>query len=227
MPSVNAGARIVTSPAASMTKELPSNTSSSWPPIRLTNTSGIPVSPTRTRADLPLSLPLLVHFVGRGIDDQQHLRAGAARLQCGLGVPDVLAHQDPRLDAVQFDHRGFGARGEIALLVEHPVIGQAGLAVICQHRAVANDDGGIVDSRPVVFRIAGDQRDAAHLGFEALDRARDLCAHARMEQQILRRVSRDGQLGQHHQVGGGLLARLVRRGDDARGIALDRRRRPD
>ena len=126
------------------------------------------------RADLPLSLPLLVHFIGRGIDDQQHLRAGPARPLRGLGVPDILAHQDPRLDAVQFDHRGFGAGGEIAFFVEHPVIGQAGLAVICQHRSVADDDRGIVDSRSVVFRIAGDQRDAPNLGFEPLDRARDL-----------------------------------------------------
>ncbi len=98
MPSVNAGARIVTSPRASMTKELPSNTSSSWPPIKLTNSSGIPVSSTRAAHDLPLALRLLVHLVGRGIDDEQHLGAGRARLRArGLGLPDVLAHQNARL----------------------------------------------------------------------------------------------------------------------------------
>ena len=82
---------------ASMTKELPSNTSSSWPPIRLTNTSGIPVSATRARPTSMLALHLLVDLVGRGVDHQQHLGAGTARLARGLGLPHVLAHQNSGL----------------------------------------------------------------------------------------------------------------------------------
>ena len=96
---------------------------------------------------------------------------------------------------------GSRAGREIALLVEYAIVGQAGLAVIREHHAVAHHDRGIVDLRALVFRVAGDQRDAAHLGLQPLDRARDLGAHAGMEQQVLGRITRDRQFGQHHDVG--------------------------
>ena len=208
-------------PLASMTKELPSNTSSSWPPIKLTNTSGIAGLADSRAADLLFTLNLLVHLVGRGVDHQQHLRARRARPAAGCGIPDVLAHQNRRFHAVQFDHRRLRAGSEIALFVENPVIGQRGLAVIGEHRAVANHDGRIEDELALVFRITGDQGDPAHLALQPRDRARDLRAHARMEQQILGRIARHGEFRQHHHIG----ARSHRAPDspldDARGIALD------
>ena len=171
--------------------------------------------------DLSLALRLLVHLVGRGVDHQQHLGACTPCSRRGPGRPNVLANQNTRLDAVDSDHRGVGTGREVALLVEYAVIRQIRLAVIGQHHAVANHDGGIVDAPTLVFRIARDQSDTAYFGLEPVDRAGHLQAHTRVEQQILGRIPGYGKLGHHHDVGSRLIARLVRRGNDAQGVPLD------
>ena len=48
-------------------------------------------------ADFDLALNLLVDLVGGGVDHQQYLGAGTARLTRGLRLPDVLAHRIPAL----------------------------------------------------------------------------------------------------------------------------------
>ena len=93
-----------------MTKELPSNTNSSCPPIKLTNTSGMPDFPHPLARPPLLALGLFVDFVGRGVDDQQHLRAGAARLARRRRIPDILAHQHAGFHAVEDRRWWLGAR---------------------------------------------------------------------------------------------------------------------
>ncbi len=58
--------------------------------------------------------------------------------------------------------------------------------MIGEHHAVANHDGRIEDSSAVIFRITRDQRDTAYLAYQPVDRIRDLSAHSRVKQQVLR-----------------------------------------
>ncbi len=54
---------------------------------------------------LLLTHALLIDLIGRGIDDQQHLRALLTRLARGRRIPGILADQDPRPHAVDLDDR--------------------------------------------------------------------------------------------------------------------------
>ena len=146
---------------------------------------------------------------------------GLARLARRSRIPCILAHQDAGFHAIEFDDGRLGARREIALLVEHAIVGQAGLAMIGEHRAVANHDGRIENRRADIFGIAGDQGDAAHFLFEPLERARHLQAHAGVKQQVLRRIAGHREFRQHDHIRAIAIARLIGGGDDARGIAVD------
>ena len=76
---------MVTWPRAFMTKELPSNTSSSCPPIKLTNSqrnAGLAHAPAH---HFVLALTLLVDLVGRGVDHQQHLGPAPRAWPAGSG----------------------------------------------------------------------------------------------------------------------------------------------
>ncbi len=171
--------------------------------------------------DLLFALHLFVDLVGRGVDDQQHLRAGLARLQCRLRIPDVLAHQYARLHAVDLDEGGFGAGREVALLVEHPVVRQAGLAVIGNDRAVADHDGRIENLRPAYSGYPAIKVMPRTSCFKPLERAPHLQAHAGVKQQILRRVTRHREFRHQNHVRAMLIARSDRRRHDARGVAVD------
>jgi hypothetical protein len=82
-------------PCASITKEPPSNTSSSWPPTRLTLDHG-QADVEHALAHDVLARALLAQLVGRGVDDQQDLGTLRARELRGLRLPDVLADQQTR-----------------------------------------------------------------------------------------------------------------------------------
>jgi hypothetical protein len=111
-PSSNGGARITTLPAASITNELPSNTSSSWPPSMFTYTTGRRSSFTQRPTNV-FTVRLLAQFEGRGIDHHEHLGAGGPRQLRGLGLPDVLADQQPDAEATELHHRRLRAGLEV------------------------------------------------------------------------------------------------------------------
>ena len=94
----------------------------------------------------PLALGALARVVGRGREVHDHLGAGE-RLGGGgrPGLPDVLADREADGHAVQLEAGRRIARLEVALLVEHPVVGQVHLAVDRRHLAVGEHGGGVVD----------------------------------------------------------------------------------
>src|ERR1700733_4948162 len=172
------------------------------------------------RAHHRFSLALLVNLVRRGVDDDEELRSGRTRKLRSLGRPDVLAHEQPDAKAVVIDHRRLCARVKVALLVKHLVVRQLGLAMIGRDRAAGDQGHGIVDIKTGVFGIADDDIDAVDLGAQPLEPALDLAAKAAMEEQILRGVAREGELGKPNEVGVELLPRAARTVDDAVGIGL-------
>ena len=95
-----------------------------------------------------------------------------------------------------------GAGGEVALLVEHRVVGQEPLAVDADHPAVGAHRGRVVE---VVAGVGepddGDARPRA--GGHLVDRFAAGPHERRLQQQVLGRVPADGELGEHGEVGTG------------------------
>ena len=143
--SPNCGARAMTSPSWSTTKEWPSKMSSSCPPTSAAERDRAEVV-ARPLGDHPLAHDALARDVRRrgDVDDDRRPRERLeAHRQARL--PDVLADRQPDGDAVDLDERGAGAALEVAHLVEDAVVRQVDLAVVRPHRAVGEDRRGVVD----------------------------------------------------------------------------------
>jgi hypothetical protein len=147
-----------------------------------------------------------VGVVRRGVDVDDQLGAGRRLRRNGSrGVPDVLAdgHADPD-PADQEQLLGARTGTEVPLLVEDRIVGQRLLAVDAVHLAEGADGGGVVE-------VGGLVDEADHGG--AAPRGRGHLVEvglvvgdeARLQQEILRGVARDGQLPEDGQVGPGLL----------------------
>src|SRR5205085_1651725 len=76
------------------------------------------------RAHVLVALGLLQAVEGRGVDRDEDLRAGRARLRRRLGKPQVLADREADLAALVLEHARPVAGREVALLVEDIVVGQ-------------------------------------------------------------------------------------------------------
>jgi hypothetical protein len=176
----------------------PSNTSSSCPPTRFRYTTA-----ARSPAPAPAgsaALLALAPMVGGGIDVEDEPRPGIPRARRGLRLPDVLAHREPHGHTTHPDNTGLVTRHEVALLVEHAVVGQDLLVV------AGGDDG----RRAAAGRCcAGPARRAwapppprqcPHLPGQAVQRPFRAIHEACPQQQVLRRIAGDGQFGKQHEV---------------------------
>ena len=142
-----------------------------------------------------------VEWRGREVDEQRRPREreiGRRR----PGLPDVLADGRAEQRVAELEQDEFPSGGEVPVLVEHPVVRQEVLAVDALDLALRADEGRIREV--TVERGCSDEDDgvrgrARHL-FDRLARGVD---EPGAEEQILRRVARDGQLRQHDHVGGG------------------------
>ena len=93
---------------------------------------------------------------------------------------------------------------EVAVLVEDAVVGQEALAVDRLHLAAGAHRAGVVEIAVEVGEA--DQRDdAAHLAGEIAQALVRRAHEAGPQQQILRWVAGDGQLGEEDEVGAGAL----------------------
>src|ERR1700722_14426231 len=166
------------------------------------------------------ALALLVNLVGRGVADDQKLSTRGARHLRSLRTPDVLAHEQPDSQTLALDHRWLCAGAEVALLIEHFVIRQLALSVVGGDAAAGDQRGRVVNVAAAVFRIADDDGCAADLAADALKPGLEVAAKAAVEQQVLRRVSRQRKLREHPEVVRELRVRMARRVDDALGVPL-------
>ena len=175
---------------------------------------------TRALGEHALALDALARVVGRSGDVHDQGRPGQ-RLLGGRrsGLPDVLAHRQP--DAVRTDvqHSPGGAGLEVALLVEHTVVGQVHLAIDGVDGAVGKHRGGVVHVLGALGK-ADDRDRPARVRCQLLER----CARAREEvlaqEQILGRVAGERQLGEQDQIGVRPAPGLVT-GADQREVAVD------
>jgi hypothetical protein len=126
------------------------------------------------------------------------LRTGGGGLRGGLRLPGVLANEnaDPHLAN---HHRGRGVSGaEVALVVEHAVVRQRLLVRSAFHRAAAQHAGGVVDLALAV-RVTDQRGEPVGLAGQVPQRVLAGLQETRPDQQVLRRISAERQLGERHQ----------------------------
>ena len=162
----------------------------------------------------PLPERQLALGVGRSVEVHDELGAAVGLVEDGpRRVPRVLADAHPHPNPA---HRpqagGLPAVGEVALFVEHGVVGQVALVVHPAHLAVGAHRGCV----PQVS-VHVDEPHHRHappgVGRHLLQRSAVVGDEAGLEQQVLRRVAGDGQLGEHRQVAPGRLGLVERLGD--------------
>jgi hypothetical protein len=168
----------------------------------------------------------------RGVEVDDELGAAVGHLLHGTGGrPGVLAHRDAHAHAGHHEQRErFGARREVALLVEDGVVGQAALAIRAHHPAVVDDGGGVEqaghDPGQHRFGTAVDEADDGHGGLPGGDRRRpvqrpEVVLHeGGLEQQILGWVAGDGQFREDDEITTGVHGLGVG-GDDAFEVAVE------
>ncbi len=129
-------------------------------------------------ADHVAAQRLLPRVVRRAVGDDDDLRPGGAGLARGARKPDVLADHDAHAQPCDVDDARLAAGLEIALLVEHGVVGQLALAIdrrdppVAQHRervvALAGGVLGEADQHDRVRNLRGKAREfAAHASRKA------------------------------------------------------------
>ena len=181
----------------------------------------------RALGEHPLALAALARVVRRRADVDEQRRA-CERLFVGqpawTWLPDVLADRQSDRQLADLDHPALGARLEVPLFVEDAVVRQVDLAVdrldgaVGQHCARVVDIVGTLrepDQRDHAFRVAGDP----------LERRPGVRQEVLLEQQILRWVSRDRQLGEQDELRAGALG-VVDADEGSFGVRPCKRCRP-
>ena len=166
-----------------------------------------------------LALAVLADVERRRRDVDQQLRAGKREVgRRRAGLPHVLAdrHADERLAEAEQDEVAAGR--EVALLVEDAVVRQEALAVDRPHLAVGADGAGVVQVA-VEGREADERRDPGRRGRDLVERPPGRAHEGRAQQQVLRRVARDRELGEEDELGA-CRARLLEPRQDQRPVSL-------
>src|SRR6185312_9740521 len=115
-------------------------------------------------------------------------------------LPHVLAdgHAGERL--AQPEQEQVAARREVALLVEDAVVGQEPLAIDGLHAAVRTDRAGVVEVA-LERREADERGDPRRRRGDLVERASGGADEGRAQEEVLRGIARDRELGEEDEVG--------------------------
>jgi hypothetical protein len=166
------------------------------------------------------TLGKLACVIRRRIQVHHQLRASSSLLGYRtVRRPRVFADRDTHLHTSHFEQRGgSGARSEITLLVEHAIVGQQALVVDAGHLSSMTHCRRVVQIETSIDEA--DHRNAIGSGGGNLVQRLEIVVHeTRLQQQVFRRIARDGQLGEHRYVGAGL-GSTGQRFDNARHVSL-------
>ena len=170
-----------------------------------------------------LPLQALAGMKGRGVDVDEQARPGVRGLQGRSRAerPDVLANGDARRHAPDVDDAGGVPRREIALFVEHAVVGQQLLAVAGDDLPAADHGSGIVELPLLAQGMPDDGRHLRDLAGQVRHGLVDVVEKVRPEQQVLRRIAAQGEFREHHDVRGQFVPRATAGAEDLVRIAPD------
>ena len=167
-----------------------------------------------------LALAVLADVERRGRDVRDELRAGEREVgRRRPRLPDVLADRRPDDDVAEAQEEQVVARREVAVLVEDAVVRQVPLAVDALHLAVREHEARVVEVG-VEVRRADERGDPAGRLRDPVDRPPRRADEPGAQQEILRRIAGDDELGEEHDVGV-RVARLLEPLDDPRGVAVE------
>ena len=140
------------------------------------------------------------------VEIEHHLSPTTGQLGDGpSGAPGVFADRHPELDSMELHQRQrLLPAGEVALLVEHRVVGQQTL-VIAEHHLTLKTQGSPVEQISVEVDEANHRGAAAGAGRDRMQYLQIVFHEPGLEDQILGRVSGHRQLGEHRDIGPGLL----------------------
>ena len=158
---------------------------------------------------------LRIHVIRRAVDDEDDFGPRAATCRNRFLLPDVFADIEATANAIDLEDGCLPARCEVTFFVEYAVVRKQMLAVSRQLFAIFKDGAAVVNEIVNVFRKADDDGKAMRFLTNALDRILDPPAHARMKQQVFRRVAADAELRKQNDVSGEFLASARRIVEDA------------
>ena len=167
-----------------------------------------------------LALALLAGVERRGVEVDQQPRTGRGARGGDARVPGVLADAQADRNPADLDHARRIAGTEVALLVEHRVVGQLVLAVGGDHASAAQQRRGVVEGTGVRLGVADHHVDTHHLAGEPGERLLAAADEPGAQQQVLGRVAGQRQLREDHRIGA-LFARPAARHGDLRDIAVE------
>ncbi len=144
--------------------------------------------------------PALAGVIRRTVDVDQQLGAlvGLPSHRAGW-VPAVLADRHTDFDAGHLEYGTSMPDCEIALLVEHPVVGQEHLVVDGLDLTVMHEGGGVVEVAILVDET-DDRRDPLGRAGHDLQVLQVVAHEPRLEHEVFRRVAGDRQLGKRHDI---------------------------
>ncbi len=155
----------------------------------------------RARREHRLALAQAARVEGRGVDVHDELGATRSlRQDRTVRAPRVLADRDGHAHAGDHEQRAVARpRLEVALLVEHGVVREQVLPVDAEHAAVRADRGRVVEVT-VGLGEPDHRRHPAGAGGELLERLPGLRDERGPQQQVLRGIPGDRELGEGHEV---------------------------
>ncbi len=144
---------------------------------------------------------------GGNVDDQLGVTVDGLIVERSAWVPEVFANVYGELQAAPIEHLPAMTGREVALFVEHAVVGQVTLAVNADELAVMQHGRGVEEIALTVDETNhGDESLGG--GQEAVEGAAVVGDEAGLEQQVLGRIARDRKLGEDDEMslgGAGLL----------------------
>ena len=168
-----------------------------------------------------LALGLLLDMKRRGVEVDEHLGTGRLGLGGGPLLPDILTDGHADTMRVQLEYAGRLAGAIMPAFVEHPVVGQALLAVVGNTLTVANHHGGVIDDVVDILGIANDGGNAGQPLGKQRQRGFDGAGQSAPQQQIVRRIAQQCHFRKGHDVGAIAIARGGSGLDHLACIALD------
>ncbi|MNC06351.1 hypothetical protein D3C75_538600 [compost metagenome] len=145
--------------------------------------------------------PGFLLIIRGGIDGEQQLGTGRLCRECRARLPQIFADKQPQLVATERHHAGIAGRGEVTLLVEHPVVGQILLEVAGDELALLIEGSCVVERLSFTPGVAH-QNGATTLPGRDTSQGRLHTDHQiAAQQQIFRRVAGQRQLGADQQIG--------------------------
>ena len=140
-------------------------------------------------------------MIGRRVEHQENLGPGVARQIGGAGFPDVGADVDAAAHALDRHDARRITRLEVALFVEHLVVGQALLVVSRDAHAVADQRGGVVAVAVARDRMPDKERDPGELCGQRVEFALAGLVEIFPEQQVFRRIAAEREFRRQNEVG--------------------------